>query len=305
MNKLKYLSFAIAVMFVFTACENNDAQKFLEKDTFVCFPESSASIDENDEGSLSIPLILAGVPGGVSVSVTLEISTEGCAVPAIEGVDFTINKKDFVFEGGYGTQDVVITPIDNDVFTGKKTFNIIISQTSPTLMESVQNSVTVTIVDDEHPWAAIIGNYTMTAKSYYWEAGDPEYETMPVRITASDEDIDILLAYIGSAPLYGNPALMKVEEADGEIYVSIADEQYIGVMPKPQGSWNRYFRATSGDVLWTDGGSVYFQNAMVGIFENNVITFENGWGIQAIHPSTGASGGFFDIFLNGVTFTKQ
>ena len=67
-------------------------------------------------------------------------------------------------------------------------------------------------------------------------------------------------------------------------------------MPKPQGSWNRYFRATSGDVLWPDGGSVYFQNAIVGIFENNVITFENGWGIQAIHLSTGASGGFFERF---------
>ena len=45
-------------------------------------------------------------------------------------------------------------------------------------------------------------------------------------------------------------------------------------------------------------------SALVGIFDNGVITFEYGFGFQAIHPTTGASGGFFTLLMDGVISTK-
>lgn len=98
---------------------------------------------------------------------------------------------------------------------------------------------------------------------------------------------------------YGTLAKMSVEEVDGEIVVTMKDNQYIGPMPKPTDAWNRYFRATH-----VEGEDLYIVSALAGIFENGVITFEYGFGFQAIHPSTGASGGFFTLLMDGVVATK-
>lgn len=84
---------------------------------------------------------MAGIPGSGKVTVTLAVSTEGDTNPAIEGEDFTIDNKEITFEEGYGTQNIVIRPIDNNVFTGKKTFTLTIASSTPELKESVQNSV--------------------------------------------------------------------------------------------------------------------------------------------------------------------
>ena len=92
---------------------------------------------------------------------------------------------------------------------------------------------------------------------------------------------------------YGTLAKMSVEEVDGEIVVAMKDNQYIGPMPKPTDAWNRYFRATH-----VEGEDLYTVSALAGIFENGVITFEYGFGFQAIHPSTGASGGFFTLLMD-------
>lgn len=174
----------------------------------------------------------------------------------------------------------------------KKTFKIIISATSPKLLESEQNSVLVTIVDDEHPWAAIIGTYNITGISAFDEVTPV---SVPAVISASDEDTNVLNVNFG----YGTLAKMSVEEVDGEIVVAMKDNQYIGPMPKPTDAWNRYFRATH-----VEGEDLYTVSALAGIFENGVITFEYGFGFQAIHPSTGASGGFFTLLMDGVVATK-
>ena len=271
---------------------DNEPQSFRAADSNASFPTTTASVDENATEPLQIPLALAGVKGSGKVTVTLTASSEGESSPAIEGTDFVIENKEIVFEDGCGVQNVIVRPIDNDVFTGKKTFKIIISATSPKLLESEQNSVLVTIVDDEHPWAAIIGTYNITGISAFDEVTPV---SVPAVISASDEDTNVLNVNFG----YGTLAKMSVEEVDGEIVVVMKDNQYIGPMPKPTDAWNRYFRATH-----VEGEDLYTVSALAGIFENGVITFEYGFGFQAIHPSTGASGGFFTLLMDGVVATK-
>lgn len=114
-------------------------------------------------------------------------------------------------------------------------------------------------------------------------------------VTASDDDVNVLNLNFG----YGTLATMSVEEVEGEIMISIKDNQYIGPTPKPTDNWNRYFRATH-----VDGEDLYTLNALTGIFEDGVITCEYGLGFQAIHPTTGASGGYFTLFEDGIVFTK-
>ena len=292
MKKLKYLSLIGGLLLAITSCDDNEPQSFLAEDTFVSFPQSTASIDENATETIKIPIALAGLPNGEKVTVNVAAVTEGEAVPAIEGTDFNIKNKTIVFEEGFGTQYIEIEAIDNDLFTGKKTFNLVIASTVPVLKETVQNSVRVSIIDDEHPWAAIIGTYSITGTSGF----DGTDVSIPAVVTASYDDVNVLNLNFG----YGTLATMSVEEVEGEIMISIKDNQYIGPTPKPTDNWNRYFRATH-----VDGEDLYTLNALTGIFEDGVITCEYGLGFQAIHPTTGASGGYFTLFEDGIVFTKS
>ncbi|NDW13848.1 hypothetical protein D0T50_13250 [Bacteroides sp. 214] len=294
MKHIKYLSLIVGVLFLVASCDDNDPQSFRASDAHVSFPQKTASIDENSATALQIPIAYACMPNGKNVTVTLTTSIEGVASPAIEGVDYVIANKSITFEAGSEVKYVIVQPIDNDVFTGKKEFKILISAVSPELPQSsIENMISVTIVDDEHPWAAAIGTYKITGISAF----DGSNVTLDAKILASDDDENVLLVYFMA---YATPAELKIGEVDGEILVSIAGKQYIGDIPKPTGSWHPTFGAThiEGESLWTI-------SSFDGILENGVISFEYGMGIQAIHPVNGSSGGWFYLLEDGVKFTKQ
>ena len=84
MKKLKYLSLIGGLLLAITSCDDNEPQSFLAEDTFVSFPEATASIDENATETIKIPIALAGLPNGEKVTVNVAAVTEGEAVPAIE-----------------------------------------------------------------------------------------------------------------------------------------------------------------------------------------------------------------------------
>lgn len=305
MKKLKYLSLIGGLLFVFASCDDNDPQSFNSADNHVSFPQRTATVDENATEPLQIPIAYACTPGSGNVTVTIKGTAEGQSNPAVEGKDYIIRNKEITFDNGSEVKHVVIEPIDNDKFEGKKTFNIVIEGTSPNLpQESAQNTVNVTIVDDEHPWAAIIGNYTITTYSVF--SGNDI--SIPVEIVATDDDINVLAAYIWDPVPPGDygvtiaaPVYVDIIEEDGEILVKFNDDQYIGVSPKPTNSWHPHFRATSVE----SDGVYYLGEALVGIFEDNAITFEYGYGIQARNPSTGVSGGLFTAYPNGIKMIKE
>lgn len=292
MKKLKYLSLAVGILFVAISCDDNIPQSFKAEDTHVSFASSSASIAENSTSALKIPVNLAGVPGGVKVTVEFSTSNEGEAVPAVEGVDYKLSVKTMSFDNGFGTDTLYVEPIDNNEFTGNKTFYIQIASTTPQLIESVQNKIKVTITDDDHPFGALFGLYTITAVSGF----DGTTTTAPAYISASDEDINTLYLDLG----YDNVMEMHVTRDDGDIIVNIQDKQYIGPLPKPTDAYHPYFRAIS-----VEGDNVYFQESMDGIFENDEIHMVQGYGIQAIHPVTGASAGFYELSLDGTVVFKK
>lgn len=128
----------------------------------VGFQSSEFLIPEADGGVIT--LYLGAASGTEPTEATLEISTEGHDNPAVEGDDYTIETKQVTLE--VGLTEVTITPVDNDIFTGDKTFTVTIVSNSKDYMQAVQSSAVVTIKDDEHPLNQWIGTYDVAAASY-------------------------------------------------------------------------------------------------------------------------------------------
>jgi hypothetical protein len=166
MKKIISNLFILAVaMFMMTSCDDKYPIMYDDSTVIVGISKSTLSVKEDATGSFTI--YLGGVTGTEATDVTLEVSVEGIAKPAIEGTDFTLSTKNP--NVSVGVTAVTVTPINNDIFTGNKQVRISIASTSKNYELAAQNSILVTIVDDEHPLKAWIGNYTVTAVSY----GDP------------------------------------------------------------------------------------------------------------------------------------
>lgn len=154
----KTLIMLIAILLV-TACEDENimVSKSLK---LVGFNGSSVIIAENQTGNVSIFL---GATSGKTLTVTLEVSTEGISSPAVEGTDFTISTK--TPELTTGDTEITITTVDNDQFTGDKSFDLVIVA-SENYQTAAENTIRVTISDDEHPLKNWLGTYSVAAASY-------------------------------------------------------------------------------------------------------------------------------------------
>lgn len=187
----------VIAMSLFNSCEENYPVTYDDANIIVGIGESSLSIDENGSGSFTI--YLGGPAGTESTEVTLTLSVEGIDNPAIEGTDFTLSSKSVNLAVGETT--ITVSGIDNDLFTGNKQFRILLGGNSKNYKLAAQNSIVVTIVDDEHPLQVWTGNYTIEAESYA-APGDPYYDARweVVISTIPDEDNKISITGIaGSA----------------------------------------------------------------------------------------------------------
>jgi len=160
------LCIILVAIIVVTACQKEYPIMFDSGTSVIGFNKSTLTISENGTAG-TVNLYLGAATGTTATVVTLQVSTEGIAMPAIEGTDFTLSSK--TVSVGVGETAVTITPIDNAVFEGTKQFKLIISSNSIGYSISTQKTVTVTISDDEHPLKTYIGTYTVAAASY----GDP------------------------------------------------------------------------------------------------------------------------------------
>jgi hypothetical protein len=246
------LLYIVMMAVIFTSCKN-DPIMFDKSKTFVAFTSSSASVMEN-ENALDIPVMVAAVPGSPAVTVNFEVRTDGIANPAVEGTDFTIVSAGSVdFPEGTGMVNITIHPIDNNVFTGNKSFELVLTSNSKNYPTGAENVILVTLKDNEHPLAKWIGTYNVAAVSYskpgvYDEAWtvttepDPNDVTKllisgvgkegsgPIKATISLEEMSITLApgqSIGDVYGYGNIVVYKGTDAGDGV---IQDQPLIGVI---------------------------------------------------------------------------
>jgi hypothetical protein len=261
------LLYIVMMAVIFTSCKN-DPIMFDSSKTFVAFTSSSASVVEN-ENALDIPLMVAGIPGSPSVTVNFEVRTEGLASPAVEGTDFTIVSSGSVdFTEGAGMANITIHPIDNDVFTGNKSFELVITSNSKNYPTGAEDVITVTLKDNEHPLAKWIGTYSVAAVSYgnpgAWDEGwlvttepDPNDVTKliitgvgagtadPIKATINLEDMSITLSpgqSVGDVYGYGTIGVYKGTDAGDDV---ILDQPLEGVIQEDGtiliDHWAHYF----------------------------------------------------------------
>lgn len=144
-----------------TACEKEPIL-FDSSSGLVGFSSSALTVTEDGSGD-SITLYLGASAGAAASTVSLEVITTGLSNPAVEGTDFSLSSKEV--SCAVGETKVKVTPVDNDVFTGDKMFMVKISSVSKYDV-AAEDSVMVTIQDNEHPLKPWIGTYDVDADSY-------------------------------------------------------------------------------------------------------------------------------------------
>ena len=288
-NKLTYGLLA-ATMFSFASCDINEYPKFDNANAFVAIQQTSASISETGE-ELSIPVMLTSL-GGMNGSVDFEITPDE-QKGAVEGTHYTIlnDSKTLNFTADAATQYIKFKIIDNDVFGGDVKMTITLKNAQDVQLGASKTCV-VTIEDNEHPLAFILG--TMTAIGYDYFSGGAEEEWTA---TFEKDPADLTKVWIYnicsggcSLPVYG-----IVNEEKTEIRI-----------PVGQATAN----TSSNDVIlegFRDNGETDIENGdcIIGkISEDGTITIEDWFGAHAYSAGTTNSAGWYAIEMGGV-FKKQ
>lgn len=158
---INFCMLAVTLLLV-TSCDDKYPIMWDESNIVVGLSATSLSVKENATGSFTV--YMGGVTGTEATDVVLEVSIEGIAKPAIEGTDFTLSSKSI--NTPVGLTAVTVSPIDNSAFTGDKQFKVRLVSNSKNYPITAQDSIVVTIIDDEHPLKNWIGTYTVAAASY-------------------------------------------------------------------------------------------------------------------------------------------
>mgnify|MGYP002622668626 CR=1 FL=1 len=285
--KLAYGMVAAAFL-TFTSC-SNDQPSFNDADAFVAMTNSTASVSET-EGSIEIPVLLTSL-SGIETTVDFEITIPETA-GAVEGEHFTLvnSSKTLTFTKDAPTQIIKLNIIDNDEFDGD--VNLTISLVNPNGVNLGANATCkVTINDDEHPLAAVLGTYTGVGDSNWGDALN-----WTVQIVKDADDLSKVWIYNLVPGGTTNPVYGTVNAEKTEIAIPIGQTIY------ESSSYDGILEAFYGP----DGAEdIPSGDSMIGVIANGTITFNDYFGSHAYKAGTTTSAGWFEIVIPGAKLTKQ
>lgn len=173
MKKLYSVIALAAGLVMLASCDLNKEPVFNDSDAFVAFDNAALSFSETD-GEVSIPVTLASLNGKSTT-----VSYEAANGTAKSGVNFELvdGAGTLSFTPDARTQYIKVRILDPGVeyedgervgglYTGDLKFTISFKSTGD-VAASRQNACTVTIKDVDHPMSALLGDYSMTAESYF------------------------------------------------------------------------------------------------------------------------------------------
>lgn len=292
-NIVKIFSFAAALAVAFSCSDLNDYPAFEDSKSFAAFDVTSVSVDEN-AGTVSIPVTVASIdPMQVAVAYT---TTDGTAK---KDVNFTLADESAVlaFDGKTRSMEVVINIVDlAGEYTGDLDFTV--SLVKPGNLDLGANSTcTVKISDLDHPLAAILGSYTVTAFDYFGGA-DAQWAA---KFEKDESDVTVvwisgITSSTGTDAVYGN---VTIDEETGEFAtITIPFGQTI--------VWNASYNAIL--VGFKDGG--YYAPEGNIVLEKTETGWVNtdpdwGWGWLAVSVADGSIAGWAEAYMPGGVFTKN
>ena len=288
-NKLAFGLVAAALM-SFTSC-SNDYPTFDDADAFVAMTSSSAYVAETGK-TLKVPVMLTSLSG---IEKTVEFSlTPDETSGAVEGTHYKLvnSSKSLSFTKENPTQYIEFEILDNDIFEGDVRFTITLTKPDG-LNLGANKTCVVTIEDDEHPLAFILGTFTAKGTSQF----DGELE-WTVRIEKDATDLNKVwitgLVDGTTSAIYGTVNADKTE-------ISIPLEQQV----HPHSTYDILLEAYG----W-DGSARYALEdgvPLIGLIAaDGTISFPNYWyGGYAFNKSDGSGAGWWDLLWNDVVLKKN
>ena len=294
-NKITFGLIALAAM-AFSSC-SNDLPEFNDADAFVALSQSTATMGETS-GENEVTVMLTSL-GGKEGTVDFEIVPDSIA-PAVEGTDFEVvnASKTLSFTKDANTQVIKIKVIDNDVYTGDKRFTINLVNANGVNI-GAEKSVVVTIEDDEHPLAFMLGTYAAKGPDYF---ADGELTDWTVKIAKDDADaskvwISNMVPGGSNTPIYGT-----VNDAKDEIRIPV--KQDIVVTSSYPHVWFEAFFGEDGE---EDVEDFVVGHITVNGSGKAVISFPDYWFGSHVYKDDAATqqGGWYAIIQAGAVFTLQ
>ena len=174
----------IGVLAVFASCDKlNELPEFNNANAFVAFNKASYSVNEN-AGQLKIPVTLGSIEGK-----TATVKYEVVPGTAKLNVNYTLADPTatLTFDAENRTQYIVINIINvANVFTGDLKFQICLSDDGA-VRPNNDWICSVTISDLDHPLAAILGKWNVSATSEFNGA-----ETWAVELSKDAKDVTVV-----------------------------------------------------------------------------------------------------------------
>lgn len=236
------LLFNIFALCLLASCNPNEYSKFNDNDAFVAFDQASFSIAENG-GTLKVPVTLASIKG-----IAATVTVKGIDGTAKEGVDYTIlNGGKLSFDAQNRTLYAEVQIIERaGEYTGDLAFVLTFADLGG-VNAGNRNGASVTINDNDHPLASILGPYTCSGLN---TSGQPISFQMEILKDASD------VTKVWFYDIMGNPSWAGMDI----IYYGVvnSDKTHITV---PLGQESEYLYGGSTPVtlvgLFVQDGSLY------------------------------------------------
>lgn len=317
--------------FLFAGCAKNELPTFKPSDSFIAFTSTDINLAENGNKPVSIEVLCSSLYG-IDASVEFEIVPREVKVDttivkvedpetggykdstvitrtdkgAKNGINFTYSTSclddyitddsaKLVFAKNRNSAKIIIYPIDNGIFTGDLFFSVNLKNVEGANL-GASNSCQVTVADDEHPLAFMLGSFTGKGDSYF--NGET---TWNLTITKDpDGDLNKVWFYpfvpnnhASAKPVYGivNDEKTEVKIPVRQIFVAWSD----GAHAYLDGFRDLY----NDDDVIPEGE---FLNATISA--DATIKIADVFGSQVVEAD-GSGSGWYNIMMNGVTLTKK
>lgn len=292
-NIIKYAIALVAAGAVMASCDVNKPDIFDDDNAFVAFDKGTMSITEAAGAKLSIPVTLASV-AGIEESVSFKV-VDGTAVA---GTNFELLTVSGVlnFDAENRTQYIEFEILPDGKFTGDITFSVEFVNTG-SVQAGAENKCTVTIMDSDHPFSAVLGTYSVTGIS--GRAGGEA--TWTASISADPSDINRLLLTdfvdLGGSGLEG--ALVY--------YGTIDDEMTTITIPIGQ---TATFSGTDFYLWGMDASEADIETGTITVTilkDGDTVTgldFGDTMGIEVV-VTEGPNAGYWGFVYPGITATKD
>lgn len=314
-----------SLAFLFAGCVENELPKFSIDDSFIAFSTSDVSLAENSKKPIAIEILCSSLYG-INASVEFEITPREVKIDstvvkvgdkdsvvvtytdkgAKEGIHFTYttsclanysttDSTKLYFTKNQFSDTIFIQAIDNGIFTGDLYFSIKLKNADGANL-GAGTTCQVTVSDDEHPLAFMLGAYTGKGESYFngngsWDltiTKDPDGDLNKVWFFPFVPD-----NHSSAKSVYGivNEDKTELKIPVKQVFVSWSDGAH---------AYLDGFRDLYNDTDVIPEGE--FLNATISA--DGTITIADCFGSQVVEAD-GSSGGWYNIMLNGVTLTKK